>query len=64
MSEKKPTEMICPMLATRYGRGDYQSQCAAENCAWWCCWNRSCALVAIPVEISNRLEEIGRAICN
>lgn len=36
--------------------------CKKEKCAWWCEWIQCCAMVAIPSEISNRLDEIRRAI--
>ena len=32
--------------------------CDKEKCAWWCKWLDCCAMVAIPAEIANKMEDI------
>jgi hypothetical protein len=36
--------------------------CEKEKCAWWCSWSNSCALVAIPGEISNKISDLEQTI--
>lgn len=46
------TLKMCPMPRT------IPNACKEEGCAWWCEWDKCCALVAIAAELSDRLSEI------
>lgn len=44
MNEQK----FCPVKATGPNSYAQDAFCEEEKCAWWCRWNESCAIVAIP----------------
>lgn len=47
-------EAMCPL--TQF------NPCLKNKCAWWCEWTKSCAMVAIPAEISDRASDIMKTI--
>lgn len=38
------------------------TSCIEGECAWYCEWSKSCAMVTIPAEISDRLVELRQAV--
>ena len=46
MEDKK----LCPLKFTMPG----YRYCEEQDCAWWCEWTKSCAMVAIPAELDNQ----------
>lgn len=56
MSSKKKW---CPLLSiTPTHQNKQECVCIGPECAWWCDWTKSCAMVAIPGEISDRMHDI------
>ena len=56
MSENK----LCPIFVAL--QQSYHRHCIEDECGWWCEWNKSCAMVAIAAEVSDRLGEIRNTI--
>ena len=49
---------MCPMKFLKKQIMFEGFECEKEKCAWWCEWTKSCAMVAIPAEISDRAHDI------
>lgn len=53
----------CPLLSiTPTHQAKQTCDCVESQCAWWCDWDKCCALVAIPSEISDRSNDLIRTI--
>lgn len=53
----------CPLLSMTPAHQNKQDcHCCESQCAWWCEWNKSCAMVAIPSKISNRIYDLQKTI--
>ena len=53
--------MICPL---RYMFDRRPMECQENDCAWWCEWTKSCAMVAIPAELDNQAANIMQTMGN
>ena len=58
MNNKK----VCPLKFLKTASPIESFRCEEEKCAWWCEWTKSCAMVAIPAEISDRAHDIMQTI--
>lgn len=47
---------LCPLMFQIYNGQGYPQDylCEEENCAWYCNWTESCAMVAIPAIINDK----------
>lgn len=54
------SKKVCPLKFTiaTFRDDPLCYQCEEEKCAWWCEWTKSCAMVAIPVELDNQAANI------
>lgn len=48
-------EKLCPLCMVKGGRGPY---CDGKNCAWWCEFQKCCAVAAITAQISDSLHDL------
>lgn len=55
---------ICPMKFLKKETFMESFECEQERCAWWCEWVNTCAITAIPAEISDRAHDIMNTIQN
>lgn len=46
---------FCPF---KFAASSYLRECEEKKCAWWCEWANCCVMVAVPAEISDRVNDI------
>ena len=55
---------VCPLKFLKTESFMESFKCEEEKCAWWCEWTKSCAMVAIPVELDNQAFNIMQTMGN
>ena len=53
---------VCPLKFGGQNSFAQDCYCEEKNCAWWCEWTKSCAMAAIPAEISDRAYDVMQTI--
>lgn len=55
---------VCPLKFLKSTPFMELIKCEEKNCAWWCEWTKSCAMVAIPAELDNQAANIMQTMGN